>query len=315
MCSKRNMSGRIICVGQLVADVLVKPVESLDYGLDTARVDVIAIKNGGDAMNTAVALARLGNDVGFAGRVGRDVMGSYLLSVMVGMGIDTSGVLEDPYVGTASCLALINHMAERAFFYCGGANDRFTADDVKEEQLAGAAVVHVGGTFLLPSFDGSGAAELFKAAHRQGAITSMDVTFDTSGRWMDVIRPCLRHLDFFMPSINEASRIAGCDDPAGIARVLMAEGVKNVVVKLGSKGCYVNAGGEEFTMPAYSVPVVDTTGAGDCFVAGFLTGLVRSLPIRQCAQAGCAAAAFCIGALGATDGVRPYAEIERFMAL
>jgi sugar/nucleoside kinase (ribokinase family) len=287
----------------------VKPIENLDYGLDTTRVETIAIKNGGDAMNTAVALAKLGNRVSFAGRVGCDAMGSYLRGVMEGLSIDASGLTEDSVTSTSTCLALVNRAAERAFFYYGGANDRFTAADVPQRLLTGASVVHVGGTFLLPGFDGDGAAELFMAAHRQGCITSMDVTFDASGRWMDIIRPCLGHIDIFMPSINEASRITGTDDLAGIALVLKAAGVKNVIVKLGAKGCYVNAGGEEFVAPAYDVPVVDTTGAGDCFAAGFLTGLVKNLPYRQCAAIGCAAAADCVGALGATDGVRPYAEV------
>lgn len=307
------MPGRIVCIGQLVADILVKPVDRLDYAFDTTTVEHIAVRNGGDAMNTAVALAKLGNDVGFIGRVGRDLMGQYLRSVLENAGIDAGGLSEDPVAGTSTCLVLINRAAERAFFYYGGANSCLTASDVPPAVLEGASIVHVGGTFLLPGFDGEGAAQIFEAAHQQGCLTSMDVTFDPSGKWLDTIRPCLRHLDYFLPSYNEASRIARTENLADIVWILKNEGVKNIIVKLGAKGCYVHTGSEEFEVPAFNVPVVDTTGAGDCFVAGFLTGLNQKLPLQECAMIGCASAAFCIGALGATENVRSYAEIRQLI--
>jgi len=95
---------------------------------------------------------------------------------------------------------------DRTFFYYGGANDLFSLSDLDLAQLDSASIVHVGGTYLLPRFDGEGAARLFAEARKREKLTSMDVTWDTTGRWLTVIEPCLPYLSFFMPSIREAEK-------------------------------------------------------------------------------------------------------------
>lgn len=303
----------VLCVGQLVTDVLVNPIDSIDFKLDTKRVDRVMIKNGGDCMNTAIDLAKLGNSVGFAGKVGGDVQGRYLTEVMQDLGIDLRGLVRDENGSTATVVVLINSAGERVFMYYGGTNETFCYENIDLKLLDECKIVHVGGTYLLPKFDGEGAARLFELAHAKGKLTSMDVTWDVTGRWLEVIRPCLRHLDYFMPSINEASHIAGTDDPKEIARVLRAEGVGTVVVKLGSEGCYVQGPTGEFFSPAYKVPVVDTTGAGDSFVAGFLSGLTRGWELPRCALFAAATASFCIQQVGATTGVPVFDDVIGFM--
>jgi sugar/nucleoside kinase (ribokinase family) len=177
-----------------------------------------------------------------------------------------------------------------------------------------AAIVHVGGTYLLPKFDGEGAAKLFAEARARGKLTSMDVTWDTTGRWLAVIEPCLPHLSFFMPSIREAERIAGTGVPEDIAVFLQKKGVQTAVVKLGEKGCYVKHGAEPgFYRDAFPTQVVDTTGAGDSFVAGFLTGVLEEWDVKSCAAFACAVAAMNIRAVGATAGVPTFEEARQFM--
>jgi sugar/nucleoside kinase (ribokinase family) len=304
----------VLCVGQLAADILVRPVDVVSFGVDTTRVKGIDIRNGGDCLNVALGLRKLGAQVGFTGLVGSDQLGDYLGKVIREAGIDGRGLKRTNEAGTCSCLVLINSRAERTFFYYGGANDLFSVADVDLSLLEEAAVVHVGGTFLLPRFDGEGAARVFQAVRAKGRITSMDVTWDTTGRWMSVIEPCLPHLDFFLPSIGEAEQIAGTSDPAEIAARLQARGVGTVVVKLGEKGCYVKPRTEKgFTSSAFPTEVVDTTGAGDAFVAGFLTGILRTWDMRECAAFACAVAAMNIRAVGATAGMPTFDEARRFM--
>jgi sugar/nucleoside kinase (ribokinase family) len=209
---------------------------------------------------------------------------------------------------------LINSRGDRSFFYHGGANELFSAADVPEDLLASASIVYAGGTYLLPRFDGEGAAGIFRRARALGKRTAMDVTWDVTGRWLSVIEPCLPHLDFFMPSIREAERIAGTSDPAGIAGFFEARGVGTSVVKLGEKGCHVKARGEPgFFVPAFRTEVVDTTGAGDSFVAGFLAGLLRKWDLRRSAAFACAVAALNITKLGATGGIPTFGEALAFM--
>ena len=217
----------VLCVGQLAADILVRPVERVDFGVDTRRVDGIDIRSGGDSLNVAIGLAKLGNRVGFCGKVGQDQLGDYLAGVIRAAGIDDSGLARTAETTTCACLVLINGRGDRSFFYHGGANELFSPADVDEGLLAAASIVYAGGTYLLPRFDGDGAARLFARARSAGKLTAMDVTWDVTGRWLSVIEPCLPHLSFFMPSIREAEKIAGTADPPEIAAFFEARGVRN----------------------------------------------------------------------------------------
>ena len=304
---------KILCVGQIVADILVQGIDSLDFNIDTQRVNNIIIQNGGDCLNTAIALNRLGNEIGFVGLIGNDTLGQYLLDVLKNNHIDTAGVRITNKERTSSVIVAINKKGERAFFYYGGANDLFSFDDINSRAIEEFDIIHVGGTFLLPSFDGAGTAKLFELAHKFGKITTMDVTWDTTGRWMQVIEPCLKHLDFFMPSAGEAEKITGETKPESMAKVLMDKGVKNVIIKMGKKGCYINACNEIFYYPAYDVPVIDTTGAGDSFVSGILTGISNGWNIRKSVAFASAVSAFCIQEIGATNGIPSFEQVLQFM--
>jgi len=305
----------VLCVGQLAADILVRPVDRVDFGVDTKRVDGIDIKNGGDCLNVALGLRKLGASVGFAGLIGDDQLGEYLHGVITAAGIDARGLHRTKEARTCSCLVLINSRGDRTFFYYGGANDLFSLSDLDMAQLDRTSVVHVGGTYLLPKFDGEGAAKLFSEAQARGKLTSMDVTWDTTGRWLAVIEPCFPHLSFFMPSIREAEQIAGTDVPEDVAGFFQAKGVRTAVIKLGEKGCYVKHGTEPgFYSGAWQTDVVDTTGAGDSFVAGFLTGVLKGWDMEGCAAFACAVAAMNIRAVGATAGIPTFDEARQFMS-
>jgi len=297
----------------MVADILAKPMECIDFSVDTKRVDIITVKSGGDSYNTAVALAKLGQSVGLVSKCGCDVFGDFLYNHAEEAGIDIKNIIRDPSVGTSSVIAPVNREGERVFFYYGGANDTFEYGDIPPGALDGCKIVHVGGTYNLPMFDGGGAARLFADAQSLGVLTSMDITWDTSGRWLEIIKPCLPHLDYFMPSIGEAKLITGRQAPGEITRFLRGEGVKTIVVKLGADGCYVENADISFHTPSFVVQPVDTTGAGDCFVAGFLTGLSNGWDLQRCAIFACAVAAKSITKVGATEGVPTFAEVMEFI--
>jgi sugar/nucleoside kinase (ribokinase family) len=297
----------------MVADILAQGINTLDFSIDTQRISNISIQNGGDCLNAAIDLRRLGNTIGLAGLVGNDILGRYLLDVLKNNQIETKGVRITDEARTSSVIAAINSKGERVFFYYGGTNDLFSFEDLKPAEIEQFDIIHVGGTFLLPCFDGDGAAKLFELAHQFGKLTTMDVTWDTTGRWMQIIEPCLKHLDLFMPSVGEAEKITGETRPENMAKVLIGQGVKNVIVKLGKEGCYVNAFGQNFYFPAYDVPVVDTTGAGDSFVSGILTGISRGWNIKKSVRFASAVSAFCIQSLGATTGVPSFEKVIDFM--
>lgn len=293
----------ILCVGQIVFDILVKPVNDKSLDVDTTAVDTISFSNGGDSLNVAMICKILGVPVGFSGRIGDDDKGKFLLEKMQSAGLNVTGVKIKENGSTSSVIVLIHENGSRNFLYEGGTNNEFVIDDINLSLIKEYDTVFVGGTFMLPSFDGRGAALLFEEARRLGKTTAMDVSYDTSGQWMKIIEPCLQHLDYFIPSIGEAKMITGADKVEDMADVFLQKGVRNVVIKMGRDGVYIRNENLETVLSSFNVDVVDTTGAGDSFVAGFLTGLDKKMDIVDCAELGQAAAAHCVQAIGSTTGV------------
>lgn len=302
----------ILCIGQLAADVLLKPVERLDYSIDTTRIDRAVLNCGGDSLNTALTLKKLGNDVALVSMVGQDVFGDFILDSLTEAGIDTRGILRHETAATTFCAVMVNAANERAFFYLGGSCDELTFDDIPKNLLEQPRVVHCGGFYQLRGLDGESVAKLMALAREKGKITSMDVTWDSSGEWRS-IRPVLPYVDYFMPSYNEAKHIAGETQPEKITARLRELGAGNVILKMGRDGGYADTETGRFFFPAYDVPVKDTTGAGDSFAAGVLTGISRGWEMEKSVRLASAVSAHCIRQLGATAGIPDYDAIEKFM--
>ena len=165
----------------------------------------------------------------------------------------------------------------------------------------------------MPAFDGEGAAQTLQAAKQKGLITALDTAYnDRIEDWFALMQPCFPHLDYFLPSIEEAEAISGQSTPEDMAKFFMDQGCGVAGIKCGGEGSYLltEDGGQHF--PVYKVDPVDTSGAGDSWVAGFLCGLLKELPLDDCALLGNATAAHCIQAVGCTAGVKSLEEIQAF---
>lgn len=296
----------------MIADIIVRPSPEIVYNGDQTLVDAIVIKPGGDSCNNALDLQKLGNRVTYVGRVSYDAIGAYLMNVCSDAGVDMSHVVrtETPH---AKMNILINAEGKRHFLYDPGTSREFTADDIDLALLDCCRIVTVGSAFHMPRFDGEGTRTLFMEAKKRGVVTAMDVTKDHSNRWTGILDPCYPYLDYFLPSIEQAEKIAGTSDEREIADFLLAKGVKNVVVKLGERGSFFKNAEEEFYCGCFRVPVVETTGAGDAFVAGFLTGLLKGKNHKDCVVTGTACSAAVIQSVGANAGMKTLPEIEDFI--
>ncbi len=288
----------IMCIGQANVDILVRPVNKVDFDDDAVHVDEIRMVNGGDALNVAINMSRLNNRVAFAGAVGEDMFGQYLRERVAQLGISTDSVRRSRVASTATAVCLVSASGERKFLYCGGANEQFTADDVDMDTLMNSGMVFIGGGYELPRFDGDGAARVLQTAQKRGKLTAMDVTWCTSGQWEKII-PSLQYLDFFMPSQNEARWITGREEPEAMADELLRMGVKNVIIKQGSRGALLKNARMTFACAPVQVAVQDTTGAGDAFNSGFLTGLKNKWDLKKAVKFGSATSSFCIQQMGA----------------
>lgn len=303
----------VVCLGILVADVVGKPVVEYPERGKLVLVDRMALHSGGCAANTGVALTKIGVDTGVIGKVGDDGFGDFMIGVLERAGIDARGVVRDPEEATSATMVMVHPDGERSFIHYLGANARLTEGDVSFDLLRGARVLHIAGSFLMPAFDGEPTARVLEKAQRAGMTTSLDTAWDSKGRWMSLLRPCLPYVDIALPSIEEARMVTGKRDPADVAAVLMDHGVRTVGLKMGEEGCYIRSEDVELHIPKFDIIAVDALGAGDCFVAGFLTGVISDWDLEKTGRFANAVGATCVMALGATTGVRSLDETLDFM--
>jgi sugar/nucleoside kinase (ribokinase family) len=305
---------RVVCLGNVLVDILVKPVNRLPSVGGLLSVDRVEMAMGGCASNTAVALSRLDVPTSLWGKLGRDFFGEYALKALKEAGVETSSLVLDTKSGTSATVVLINREAQRSFLHSVAANDHIYIEELKLSRLSRFSHLHIGGYFLFSALDGKPMAKILKQAQQKGLTTSLDTAWDLKGRWMKTLKPCLPYLDYFMPSEREVKMLLGYTNPAKAARAFMRLGAGAVIIKSGEKGShFLNREGLEIEIPAYRAKVVDTTGAGDCFCAGFIKGLSLGWDIKKCLQLGNAAGACAVEALGATTGIRSLKQVSKFL--
>ena len=297
-----------------MADVVGRPVDGLPARGKLQLADQMQLHMGGCAASTGVGLARLGVSVGIIGKVGADGFGDFILSSLRTAGIDTSAIVRSMFTSTSATMVMVHSDGERSFIHYLGANAELSLADIDFDHVLSARIVHVGGSNLMPAFDGVPTAELLRRAREAGVLTSLDTAWDSQGRWLSLLSPCLQHLDYFVPSIEEARMITGQKEPQDVAAFLLDRGVGTVALKMGGDGCYVRGPQGELRIPAYEVPVVDALGAGDAFAAGFLAGLANGWDLEKTSLLASAVGACAVTALGATTGIRSMDETLAFMS-
>lgn len=297
-----------------MADLIGGPLSEMPERARLMLVDEMGMYPGGCANNTAIALARLGLPVQLIGKVGRDPLGDFLLTALAGYGVGTHGVLRDPVVGTSATMVMIDPDGERRFIHYIGANAGLSFEDVDLKMVEKGSVLHIGGCFILPAMDGEPTARLLQKARSAGVTTSLDTAWDASGRWLQVLAPCLPHLDYFVPNLAEARAMTNLDEPADVARALLDRGVRTVALKMGADGCFIlTQEGQMVRAPAYQVEVIDATGAGDAFAAGFIAGIANDWPLEESARLANAVGALCVSGKGAAGGVTTLEKTLEFM--
>lgn len=306
----------VVCIGILVADVITKKVDRLPERGKLGLVDNVQLYSGGCAMSAAIDLAKLGANAALMGCVGNDGFGGFLKQSLTDYSVNIDGLCTTDRADTSASVVLVDSGGERTFLHTRGANGVFTERDIDYSVIEKGKVIFVAGTMLMPSFDGEPCARMLKKAKDMGKITVLDTAWDDTGRWMNVLKPCMPFIDYFIPSIEEARELSKKQQPEEIADVFFDLGVGHVVIKLGKDGCYVrNTKGEEgIYIPTYShIKPVDTTGAGDAFCSGFVYGLSKDMDIVESARLGNAVGTHCVMATGATSGIKHYDEIRAFM--
>jgi sugar/nucleoside kinase (ribokinase family) len=299
----------VLCIGNIQFDVLARPVASFPRPGTLARVEEIGFSLGGNGMNTAAGLARLGLSTRLFGAVSRDFLGDHALAQLAVAGVDTASVIRHPTAGSGVSLIAVAPDGERSITYTNGANECFQLDEVSDALLRETRALCVGSVFVLPQLTGEALARLFQRAQSAGVTTVLDVCWDAEGRGLPFLAPCLPATDFFAPSLEEGQQLTGCDDPEAIAAALLAAGAGAVGVKLGAEGCYLATVDERRLVATTPLDGVDTTGAGDTWLAGFVAGILSGLPLERCGQLANQVAAYAVTGPGCWERVPPLASV------
>jgi sugar/nucleoside kinase (ribokinase family) len=300
-----------VAMGVHVVDVLARPVGDIPEGQGGALVDEIRITAAGSAGGTAITLAKLGAGVASAGAIGTDALGDVLLELLGDRGVDTAALVRREGVQTSASVLPIRPDGSRPAFHVVGANASYGPDDAPWDRIASATHLHLGG----PEFmGGEAAAKILSFARDNGTVTSADILApgEQAAAIRDWIAPAFEHLDYLLPNDEQVMALAGEDELVAGCRALIDRGVGCVAATQGADGAVVvDAGGVE-RVPAFAVEVLDTTGCGDAFSAGFLRGLALGRSRRDAAVLGCAAAALVAQGLGSDFGDIDLEAADRF---
>ncbi len=298
----------VLSLGIYVVDVLGKPIDVFPEKGKLALFDQLEIHTGGCANNTAIALSRLGVSVGAMGKVGQDHFGDIVLQTLEENQVDTAGIQRDANTNTSFTFVAIASDGERSFCHYIGANGELCENDLNWDIIKTVKILHIAGALVMPKFDGQPMANVLKKAKELGIKTSLDTAWDATGKWLETLEPCLPYVDIFLPSLTEAQQLAGTSDLHKISKFLHNYGINTIGIKMGEYGSYVSTPEEELQVPVYPVNIVDATGAGDAYVAGFLAGIVKGWDLKTTAELASATGAACVTAIGTTAGIKNLEE-------
>jgi ribokinase len=284
--------------GALNVDKLFKANRIAKAGEETFIIDCEETC-GGSAANTIVGLARLGCKVGFIGKVADDREGRMLVDDFCKEGVDTKGIIRAKNGRSGAVMGFVDEKGERALYVDPGVNDTIEFDEVSMEYVLQTNFLH------LTSFVGEKSFQTQKKlieALPQTVKLSLDPG-ELYARRSALLEPIVRKAFVLMPNLKELELLTKTAECAEGAEVLLKKGVEIVAVKLGDRGCYVTDGRESHLVEAFKVKVVDTTGAGDAFCAGFLYGLISGKSLYECGRLGNFVASKCIIDMGARTGL------------
>ena len=300
----------LTCAGILVLDLYGKEINAFPGKGTSIYFDTLATNPGGCAYNTGVDAARLGLHVAVQGRVGKDAFADIMLNALQDEKIHTQSVSRGEE-NTGFSFVMIPDDGQRRIYHTRGANKSFGPSHLDLDAIRHSRVLHIAGATLMPALDGEPIFELLQFCRDHGVITSLDPVYRED--IADLILPALPLLDIFLPNRQESVHITGFAEPEDQLKFYLDRGVKIAGIKMGEDGVLISDGSECFKLGIYPEEVVDTCGAGDAFIAGFIYSHLRQWSLLKSARFASAAAAFCVKTLGATTGIPDAAAVSDYV--
>jgi sugar/nucleoside kinase (ribokinase family) len=312
----RNQKCRtnVHCIGVLVVDALSGPLPMYPVPKITTQVNTKSVKfmAGGGAANTASALGQMGVSVAVFSKVGADMNGNFLRAELKRNRVEVSHIRESASESTPFTFVGVHPGGDRSFVHTPGSNLTFSIKDLDLEALYACKVLLYQDMWVLPKLDGPAAGRILAGAQKRGVITLLDECYGL-GPDRDVFESALRFCDVVLPSYDDMRVIYPGLKPAAVAARLRQQGAGRVILKLGRQGCLVTGENGTVRLPSVATKIVDTTGAGDCFNAGYIAGIVNGLGDVDAAKLGGLTAAACIRHVGGAVGIPGYKTVAKLL--
>lgn len=308
------MQKKITVIGAAIIDILAGPVNEKLFRTGSMPMQMTKMSFGGDALNESVVLSRMGKQVELITKVGNDEAGHRVLDYIKENRIYTDKITVEDGLTTGMNIVLIDDKGERNFLTNPqGSLRKLAMENIVPYIDEMADIVSFASIFVSPLLDIDAMEQLFREIKKKpGRILAADMTKAKNGEKLEDLKKILPFVDYIFPNHEEITLLTGETDPLKNAKLLVEAGAKCAVVKCGAKGCLIHTKEETYEIPAYPVEnVVDTTGAGDSFAAGFLYGLSEGYSLCDCGRFACAAASCAIECVGAVDGVKAVDEVMK----
>jgi len=304
----------ITCIGQALIDCITKGIGREPEGRRVQRAESISLSIGGDAINEAMVLKRLGHEVRLVCGLGDDLAGRMILGTMEELGVDYS--LTDMAADRPTPVANLMVEADGSRNSVNS-NSSMLGCYVPDLRAArDTKILSLASLFRAPLDRPQSVINLVQEAKRNGCLVCADTKIPTFRKMtFGDIAEILPMIDYIFPNLEEAAFFSGRKEISDMASFFLDAGIRHVVIKAGPEGSYVYGDHEQFHMKALPVEVVDTTGAGDNYVAGFLSGLLRGFSLVECSHYGTVCAAACVRRLGAGGGVQSRKEADALFRL
>ena len=291
-----------VFVGLTILDVAGRPIDAIPEGGNVAFIEEIRMNPAGTASGAVMNAAKLGINCATAACVGNDSQGDFIVDFYTRMGIDCSMVQRSSKSLTSATILTIRSNGERPAMHARGASDDLFIDENQFDTVCEASYLHHGGTGLLNAMDTGQSAKLLAHAKKNNLTTTFDL-IAPNDKTVTLLKDVLPHVDYFMPSLEEAQFLSGQETPADNARFFIDMGAAACIFKCGEKGSFIKTSDAEFRVPAFEISVADTTGCGDSYCGGFVAGLSMGYDLEAACKLATATSALVATALGSDAGV------------
>ena len=304
----------VICVGTALVDSIIKgfdpkPVSATGYRAESSSLNV-----GGEAVNEAMAASKLGLKTGIFCSLGKDAAGDMVAAALESCGVDTGMILRSAEYATPVTTMFVSGDGTRKSITNGAHRYNFHPER-NACRFTDARALILGSLFRAPFDDPKIIYDVLLAAKENGKIVFADTKLPNFNFLkLEDLRCSAPMIDYITPNEDEARCYTGETEPEKMAEAFLQWGAKNVVIKLGGSGCYFKNAADSFMLPAYSIHAADATGAGDNFVAGFVSEVLRGESHETALRFANVCGAICSMAVGAGTALKSREQVLSFMA-